>query len=89
MGVGEGGYGEYSSSHVVDPKGSTSGPGRVWRGGSWFRRSAVHAIGFSFWVEAEHSQLRRGASPYEDSQKVALIWMTTAQEKRFYFGKNV
>ena len=26
-------YGEYSSSHVVDPKGSTSGRYRVWRGG--------------------------------------------------------
>ena len=28
-------YGEYSSSHVIDPKGSTSGPYRVWRGGGW------------------------------------------------------
>ena len=28
-------YGKYSRSHVVDPKGSTSGPTSVLRGGSW------------------------------------------------------
>ena len=29
-------YGEYSSSHVIDPKGSKSGPSRVFRGGCWY-----------------------------------------------------
>ena len=28
-------YGKYSRSHVVDPKGSSSGPHRVFRGGDW------------------------------------------------------
>ena len=32
-------YGKYSSSHAIDPKRSTSGPGRVLRGGGWDTRA--------------------------------------------------
>ena len=38
-------YEKYSSSHVIDPKGSTSGPNRVYPGRQLVQQSAVRAIG--------------------------------------------
>ena len=42
-------YGEYSRSHVVDPKGSTSSPDRVWRGGSLFNVARDVRSASRFW----------------------------------------
>ena len=41
-------YGKYSRSHVVDPKGSTSGPNRVLRGGSWYDHALNVRSAFRF-----------------------------------------
>ena len=62
-------YGEYSSSHVIDPKRSTSGPTRVFRGGSWFTSARL-----------VRSAYRGGWRPGNRTFVVGLRLMRTAKK---------
>ena len=63
-------YGGYSSCHIVDPKGSTSGPDRVLRGGSWYDKAQNNVR------SANRNGWGPGARPYD----VGLRLMRTAKK---------
>ena len=75
-------YGNYSSSYVVDPKGFTSGPVRVIRGGSWYSSArTVRSANRYRWGPGGRAY-DVGTSPYEDSQ-VALGPFTLGRPREF------
>ena len=63
-------YGGYSNCHIVDPKGSTSGPDRVLRGGSWYDKAQNNVR------SANRNGWGPGARPYD----VGLRLMRTAKK---------